>query len=133
MILCHTVIITPMRDVYYVNEGQGSVSVCFVSTEVTHGSFFILTQDSTAISESPEHLVSCNYMSLPVTDNFYYVRVRITTVSFDQADGLSQCVGISIVSDGLAEADESFFVRLFNESSAIISTTTVVIRNNGKK
>ena len=71
-------------------------------------------------------------MFVPVPDNFDYIRVS-TTVSFDQADGLSQCVNISIVNDELAEADESFFVRLFNESSAIISTTTVVIRNNSKK
>ena len=119
-------------NTFYVNENQGSVSVCFVSTKVTHGSFQILTQDSTALRESPEHLVSCNYMSVSVPDNFDYVR-NSTTVSFDQADGLSQCVNISIVSDELAEADESFYVRLFDESSAIISTTTVVIRNNSKK
>ena len=71
-------------------------------------------------------------MSVSVPEYFDYVAVG-TPVSFDQADGLSQCLNISIVSDVLAEADESIFVRLLNESSAIISTTTVVIRNNGKK
>ena len=72
-------------------------------------------------------------MSVPVPDYFDYVAVG-TTVSFDGADGLSQCVDISIVSDVLAEADESFFVRLRNGSRDIMSTiTTVVIKNNGKK
>ena len=72
-------------------------------------------------------------MSVSVSDNFDYVRVGITHVSFDKADGQSQCVDIPIVNDGLAEADESFFVRLFDESSTVISATTVVIKNNSKK
>ena len=114
------------------NESQGSVSVCFVSNEMTPRSFQILTQDSTAPRKSPEHLVSFNYLSVSAPDNFDYVRVSIT-VSFDQAYGLSQCVDIPIVNDGLAEADESFYVRLFSWPRPIISTTTVVIRNNGKR
>ena len=63
--------------------------------------------------------------------NFDYVGVD-ETVSFDKADRLSQCVNISIVSDGLTENDESFVVRILN-GTFILTTATVIIRNNSKK
>ena len=46
------IIIGSMSEFYYVSEDDGSVQVCFYSTETTNGTFRIMTRNEDAMSES---------------------------------------------------------------------------------
>ena len=65
---------------------------------------------------------SCNLLHTSSCDagNFDYVPVE-TDVSFSKDAGLTQCVEIAIVSDGLSEADEQFHVNVLNGSEIVSS------------
>ena len=65
------------------------------------------------------------YFSLCVKGNFDYVAVD-RNASFDKPDGLSQCVNISIISDGLTENNESFSVHILNGTRSLLKATVII-------